>query len=79
MIAPYESALPSMPMTKQFESDAIWKSLPIPVMGLPDGTTYLNLSSRSKTSCADMGFSYFDSILAISFAIRQCISSGDFS
>jgi hypothetical protein len=33
--APYESDDPSLPITKQFERDAIWKSLPMPVIGPP--------------------------------------------
>ena len=79
MIPPYESAFPSMPITKQFDSEAIWKSFPIPVIGLPDGTIYLKWSRRSKISCALIGFLYCASTRAISFAIRQCISSGLFS
>ena len=55
------------------------KEVPMPVIGLPDGMTYLNLSIKPKISSADIGFSYLASILAISFAILQCISSGDFS
>ncbi len=37
MMAPYESASPSSPTTKQLEREATWKWFPIPVIGLPAG------------------------------------------
>ena len=66
-------------MTKQLLREATWWVLPMPVMGLPAGMMYLKWSSSPNTSWAVMGLGYFFSMRSISRAMRQCMSSGDFS
>ena len=48
----------------------IWKSFPIPAIGLPCGTIYLKSRMSQKISSSLIGFGYFFSIRASSFAIR---------